>query len=289
MIINSLLDTDLYKFTMMQVVLHHFPEAQVEYRFKCRTPGVDLTPYIAEIERELAGLCGLRFVRRELEYLRGWRFLKSDFVDLLGLFHLQDRFVDVRRSTASPNEIEIAIIGPWLHTILFEVPVLAIVSEVYFRNTRPRPDFAEGRRRLAAKIEQINAVSDPEFRVADYGTRRRFSGDWQKEVILALKKGIGAKFVGTSNVYFALEHGLTPLGTMAHEYLQACQAVGPRLRDSQVFAFNTWAREYRGDLGIALSDVCEWRRSCATSICSFASCSTAFATTRAILSNGARS
>jgi nicotinate phosphoribosyltransferase len=256
MIINSLLDTDLYKFTMMQVVLHHFPEAQVEYRFKCRTPGVDLTPYIAEIERELAGLCGLRFVRRELEYLRGWRFLKSDFVDLLGLFHLQDRFVDVRRSATSPNEIEIAIIGPWLHTILFEVPVLAIVSEVYFRNTRPRPDFAEGQRRLAAKIEQINAVPDPEFRVADYGTRRRFSGDWQKEVILALKKGIGAKFVGTSNVYFALEHGLTPLGTMAHEYLQACQAVGPRLRDSQVFAFNTWAREYRGDLGIALSDVC---------------------------------
>src|SRR6202162_1358994 len=226
MIIDSLLDTDLYKFTMMQVVLHHFPEAQVEYRFKCRTPDVDLTPYIAEIERELAGLGGLLFARRELEYLRGWRFLKSDFVDLLGLFHLQDRFVDVRRSAVSPKEIEIAIIGPWLHTILFEVPVLAIVSEVYFRNTRPRPDFAEGRRRLAAKIEQINAVPDPEFRVADYGTRRRFSGNWQEEVILALKKGIGAKFVGTSNVYFALEHGLTPLGTMAHEYLQACLAGG---------------------------------------------------------------
>ncbi|HWZ70852.1 MAG TPA: nicotinate phosphoribosyltransferase [Casimicrobiaceae bacterium] len=255
MIIESLLDTDLYKFTMMQVVLHHFPEAQVEYRFKCRTPDVDLTPYIAEIERELSGLCGLRFTRRELEYLRGWRFLKSDFVDLLGLLHLQDRFVDVRRSAVSPREIEIAIIGPWLHTILFEVPVLAIVSEVYFRNKERRPDFAEGRRRLAAKIEQINAVPDPEFRVADYGTRRRFSGRWQEEVILALKNGIGAKFVGTSNVYFALEHGLTPLGTMAHEYLQACQAVGPRLRDSQVFAFNTWAREYRGDLGIALSDV----------------------------------
>lgn len=256
MIIRSLLDTDLYKFTMMQVVLHHFPEAQVEYRFKCRTPDVDLTPYIAEIEREISGLCGLRFVRRELEYLRGWRFLKSDFVDLLGLFHLQDRFVDVRPSATASNEIEITIIGPWLHTILFEVPVLAIVSEVYFRNTQPRPDLAEGRRRLSAKIEQINAVPDPEFRVADYGTRRRFSGTWQEEVILALKLGIGSKFVGTSNVYLALEHGLTPLGTMAHEYLQACQAVGPRLRDSQVFAFNTWAREYRGDLGIALSDVC---------------------------------
>jgi nicotinate phosphoribosyltransferase len=198
----------------------------------------------------------LRFTRNELEYLRRWRFLKSDFVDLLGLFHLQDRFVSVRRSALLPNEIDISIIGPWLHTILFEVPVLAIVSEIYFRNTQPHPDFDEGGRRLQAKISQINAVPDPEFRIADYGTRRRFSRNWQNEVILALKEGIGPKFVGTSNVYFALEHALTPLGTMAHEYLQACQAVGPRLRDSQVFAFNTWAREYRGDLGIALSDVC---------------------------------
>ncbi len=134
--------------------------------------------------------------------------------------------------------------------------MLAIVSEVYFRETRPRPDLAEGRRRLDAKIAQINAVPDPAFRIADYGTRRRFSRDWQDEVVRTLKEGIGAKFVGTSNVKLAFDHSLTPLGTMAHEYLQACQAVGPRLRDSQVFAFNTWAREYRGDLGIALSDVC---------------------------------
>ncbi len=256
MIIESLLDTDLYKFTMMQVVLHHFPTAQVEYRFKCRTAGVDLTPYVGEIEREISALCGLRFSRRELDYLRGWRFLKSDFVDLLGLFHLDQRFVSVRASPSAPGEIEITIVGPWLHTILFEVPLLAIVSEVYFRNTQPAVDFAEGRKRLRTKVAQINAVPDPEFRVADYGTRRRFSHQWQDEVLRTLKDGIGAKFVGTSNVHFALEHGLTPLGTMAHEYLQACQAVGPRLRDSQVFAFNTWAREYRGDLGIALSDIC---------------------------------
>jgi nicotinate phosphoribosyltransferase len=134
--------------------------------------------------------------------------------------------------------------------------VLAIVSEVYFRETIARPDLAEGRRRLDAKIAQINAVPDPEFRIADYGTRRRFSRAWQDEVVRTLKQGIGPKFVGTSNVKLAFDHNLTPLGTMAHEYMQACQAVGPRLRDSQVFAFNTWAREYRGDLGIALSDVC---------------------------------
>jgi nicotinate phosphoribosyltransferase len=256
MIIPSLLDTDLYKFTMMQVVLHHFPAAQVEYRFKCRSEGVDLTPYIDEIRDEVRVLCRLRFQPPELDYLRRWRFFKSDFVDLLALFELDERFIAIRPLEGSPGEIDIAIKGPWLHTILFEVPVLAIVSEVYFRNTQPGASLDQGRSRLARKVEQINAVPDPEFRIADYGTRRRFSGVWQDEVIATLKSGIGAKFVGTSNVLLAFRHGLTPLGTMAHEYLQACQAVGPRLRDSQVFAFNMWAREYRGDLGIALSDVC---------------------------------
>jgi nicotinate phosphoribosyltransferase len=256
MIIESLLDTDLYKFTMMQVVLHHFPGAQVEYRFKCRNAGVDLAPFIDEIRDEVRALTRLRFRPDELAYLRGWRFFKSDYVDLLGVFRLDERFIRVDRLEGSDSEIDIAIKGPWLHTILFEVPLLAIVSEVYFRNTARDFDLAEGRRRLAAKIERINAVPDPEFRIADYGTRRRFSRVWQDEVVRTLAHGIGQKFVGTSNVMLAQRHGLTPLGTMAHEYLQACQAVGPRLRDSQAFAFNTWAREYRGDLGIALSDVC---------------------------------
>ncbi len=256
MIIQSLLDTDLYKFTMMQVVLHHFPGAQVEYRFKLRNPDVDLTPYIDEIRDEIRALCSLRFRPDELDYLRGWRFFKSDYVDLLKLFQLDERFIHVGRLEGSPHDIDIAIKGPWLHTILFEVPVLAIVSEVHDRNAHRGLDLAEGRRRLAQKVQTINGVHDPEFRIADYGTRRRFSRAWQEEVIETLHRGIGTKFVGTSNVDLAFRHNLTPLGTMAHEYLQACQAVGPRLRDSQVFAFNRWAREYRGDLGIALSDVC---------------------------------
>lgn len=255
MIIPSLLDTDLYKFTMMQVVLHEFPTAQVEYRFKCRNPAVDLTPYVAEIQSEIRALCDLRFSAAELEYLRRWRFFKSDFVDLLGLFHLDERFISVRPLEGSAREIDITIKGPWLHTILFEVPVLAIVSEVYYRNTVAAPDLAEGRRRLAAKIAQANTIAGTDFRVADYGTRRRFSRSWHDEVLRTLKADMGTHFVGTSNVRFAFEQGLTPLGTMAHEYLQACQAVGPRLRDSQSFAFNMWAKEYRGDLGIALSDV----------------------------------
>jgi nicotinate phosphoribosyltransferase len=255
-IIDSLLDTDLYKFTMMQVVLHRFPGAQVEYRFKCRTPGIDLTPDIGRIREEVAALCTLRFAEDELDYLRGLRFIKSDFVDFLGLFQLNTKYIRIEPAVDRPGEIDLMIRGPWLHTILFEIPVLAIVNELYFRRTVPAPDFAEGRRRLQRKIGSIrNDSTLSPVRIADYGTRRRFSRAWQDEVLRGLKSDLAENLAGTSNVMYARAHGLTPLGTMAHEYLQACQALGPRLRDSQTFGFETWAGEYRGDLGIALSDV----------------------------------
>jgi nicotinate phosphoribosyltransferase len=257
MIITSLLDTDLYKFTMMQVVLHQFPGAQVEYRFRCRNPGVNLAPHASEIRDEIRSLCSLMFQDAELAYLRSMRFIKSDFVDFLGLFRLNEKYITV---TPLPSgEIDITIQGPWLHTILFEIPVLAIVNEVYFRNTQKVPGFVEGRERLDTKIGQLQAPGLGELKIADYGTRRRFSKAWHEEVLRVLSARLGTgpagQFAGSSNVLFAMKLGLTPLGTMAHEYLQACQALGPRLRDSQVFAFESWAREYRGDLGIALSDV----------------------------------
>lgn len=257
MIIQSLLDTDLYKFTMMQVVLHQFPGAQAEYRFRCRTPGIDLASHAAEIRSEIRHLCTLRFHDAELAYLRSMRFIKSDFVDFLGLFHLNERNITV--TPLPTGEIDISIQGPWLHTILFEIPVLAIVNEVYFRHVRPQAELAEGRRRLDAKIGQLQVADLADLKIADYGTRRRFSRDWQEEVLRTLVRRLGTgahgQLAGTSNVLFAMKHGLTPLGTMAHEYLQACQGLGPRLRDSQVFGFESWAKEYRGDLGIALSDV----------------------------------
>ena len=257
MIITSLLDTDLYKFTMMQVVLHQFPGAQVEYRFKCRNPGVELAPFVDEIRSEIKSLCSLHFKEDELSYLRSLRFIKSDFVDFLGLFRLNEKYIQVTPNLA--GEIDIVIQGPWLHTILFEIPVLAIVNEVYFRNTQRLPDLMQGRSRLDTKIKQLQADDLKSLKIADYGTRRRFSRAWHEEVLRVLIGRLGSgpngQFAGTSNVHFAYMLGLTPLGTMAHEYLQACQALGPRLRDSQVFAFESWAREYRGDLGIALSDV----------------------------------
>ena len=256
-IIQSLLDTDLYKFTMMQAVLHQFPGAQVEYKFKCRSAGVQLAPYMDEIRDEIRQLCELHFTEDELAYMRGMRFIKSDFVDFLGLFKLNQKYIDL---TALPNgEIDIRVRGPWLHTIMFEIPVLAIVSEVYYRNTAPGLDLAVGRRRLAEKLRLVETPALHGIRIADYGTRRRFSLEWQREVLQTLQADLGTgpdgQLTGTSNVLFAMELGMRPMGTMAHEYLQACQALGPRLRDSQVFGFEKWAQEYRGDLGIALSDV----------------------------------
>ena len=257
MIITSLLDTDLYKFTMMQVVLHQFPGAQVEYKFKCRNPGVPLAQFVNEIREEIRSLCSLTFKESESQYLRSMRFIKSDFVDFLGLFKLNEKYIEV--TPLASGEIDITIRGPWLHTILFEIPVLAIVNEVYFRNTQKVPDLMEGRRRLDTKITQLQAPGLETLKIADYGTRRRFSRAWHEEVLRVLSARLGTgpsgQLAGTSNVYYAYSLGLTPLGTMAHEYLQACQALGPRLRDSQIFAFESWAKEYRGDLGIALSDV----------------------------------
>ena len=273
MIITSLLDTDLYKFTMMQVVLHQFPGAQVEYRFKCRNPGLDaagrasvnLAAHVNEIRDEIRSLCSLRFQDAELAHLRSMRFIKSDFVDFLGLFKLNEKYITI---TPLPSgEIDITILGPWLHTILFEIPVLAIVNEVYFRNLHRVPDVDEGRRRLEQKIDLLRENGLADLKIADYGTRRRFSQAWHDEVLRVLSNrlgtvqspgnlpGVAGQLAGTSNVLLAMKLGLTPLGTMAHEYLQAVQALGPRLRDSQVFGFESWAREYRGDLGIALSDV----------------------------------
>ena len=252
MIIESLLDTDIYKLSMMQAVLHQFPGAEVEYRFKCRTPGVDLRPLRQELERQIEQLCSLRMDPEDLNFLASQRYFKRDFIEFLRLFHLQSRFIEIGEDN---DQLAITIRGPWLHTILFEVPLLAIVSELYTRRSHPDANLNEARRRLAEKIGQVRALDRPdEFIFADFGTRRRFSRAWHDEVVTILAREIPNSLRGTSNVRLARDLGLVPIGTMAHEFIQAAQALGPRLAETQRFAFEVWAREYRGDLGIALSD-----------------------------------
>lgn len=252
-IITSLLDTDLYKLTMMQVVFHQFPSARVKYAFKCRTKGVNLHPIVNNLKEEISSICDLKFTSEELEYLRSLRFMNDDFIDFLEIFKLQAKHVEIVK--LPDGEIDINIEGPWLHTILFEVPILALVNEIYFSNVGERILLGVGENKLKEKIKYLRYVSGGDFKFSDFGTRRRFSKDWHYSVVKNLKEQLPNNFTGTSNVFLAKELDLTPMGTMAHEYLQAFQSLGGRLVDSQKNAFEAWAKEYRGDLGIALTDV----------------------------------
>jgi nicotinate phosphoribosyltransferase len=251
--INSLLDTDLYKLTMMQAVLHNAPAANVEYRFVNRQKEIDLRPYKTEIEKQIDHLCSLHFTKQELSYLKNLRFFKSEFLEFLRIFQLNRDFIEV---SEGEDNLEITIKGPWLHTIMFEVPLLAIVSEVYTSSNYPDEDFTSAREKLATKIATITESDlGVRYKFSDFGTRRRFSYRWQREVVDTLRQALPNNFVGTSNIALAKSFGIKPIGTMAHEYFQAYQALGGRLADSQKAALQSWANEYRGDLGIALSDI----------------------------------
>lgn len=256
-IITSLLDTDLYKFTMWQAMLHRHPQTEAEYEFVCRTPtAFPLAELLPEVERELDALCSLRFAKDELDYLASLRFIKSDFIDFLRIFQFQRAFI---RAWAEGDTLHIVARGPQVHVMGFEIYVLAIVNELYFRRFDAETALVEGRKRLQVKLAQLKHLAveaklrNP-FELFDFGVRRRFSGAWQREVVQAFAQETSQWFKGTSNVLLARDLNLVPIGTMAHEYLQTYQALGVRLRDFQVAALEDWVQEYRGDLGIALTD-----------------------------------
>lgn len=261
-IIHSLLDTDLYKFTMLQVVLHKFPQTHSVYHFRCRNlddTAYPLTDILDDLNEQLDHLCRLKFAEDELLYLRSLRFIKSDFVDYLELFQLKRRFI--KAGIDREGRLDIWVEGPMVQAMMFEIFVLAIVNELYFKRIRSAEVLAEGERRLRAKVGLIRQYkaeqnpADPPFLVSDFGTRRRYSFAWQKHVIETLHEAVPEVFRGTSNVLIAKQLGIFPIGTMAHEFLQAFQALDVRLRDFQKAALETWVQEYRGDLGIALTDV----------------------------------
>ena len=259
-IFTSLLETDLYKFSMLQALLHAYPANQAEYSFVCRNkPAYPLSELAGEVQAQLDHVCSLRFAEDELAYLRTLRYLKSDFIDYLSLFQLQRRFITVQ---ADGEHLRIVAKGPQIHVMLFEIFVLAIVNELYFRRHDTPEVIAEGRARLQDKIARLQrAQSSGElnrrhaFQFFDFGLRRRFSGAWQDEVIRTLHQQLPDHFKGTSNVALARKHALVPIGTMAHEYMQTFQAVGVQLKLSQKAALEAWVQEFRGDLGVALTDV----------------------------------
>ncbi len=252
-IITSLLDLDLYKFNMDQVIFHKHTDLCGEYYFKCRNEGIIFTPeMVEEINAQIDHLCKLRFRKNELEYLRSIRFLKNDYIEFLRLWHPLRDYVQV--SLSEEGELSIVINGPLFSAMQFEIYLLEIVNEVYFRMAYDYEVLlASARERLNAKIEAFNDGTYT-FRFAEFGCRRRLSREWQDEVIRRLSSET-KNCVGTSNVYLAMKYNVTPIGTYAHEFVQMYQGIDSiPLAYTNHYAMQDWYNEYQGDNGTALTD-----------------------------------
>lgn len=260
-VVERLTDTDLYKFTMQQVALHRFPTAVAEYEFKCRNsakakfPLAELKPYV---DQQLDMLCELRMQPDELEFMAQRPYFKSDYIDYLEMFQLRRKFI--KTEATKDGNLKIRASGPMVNSMMFEIYTIEIVQELYFRTFWTKELEEEGMRRLDAKCDWLlEAIKRDGFKanpfdLFEFGARRRASRAWQSKVVARLKERLACVLRGTSNVNLAREYGLVPIGTMAHEYFQAHQALGSQLVDFQKMALENWVMEYRGDLGIALTD-----------------------------------
>ncbi|MBR3764556.1 MAG: nicotinate phosphoribosyltransferase [Clostridia bacterium] len=252
-IITSLLDTDLYKFNMDQVIFHKHTDLSGEYYFRCRNTDVTFTKEMFdEINAQIDHLCTLTFTKAELDYLRSIRFIKNDYVEFLRLWRPIRDYVETRLGVS--GHLHIAVRGPLFSAMQFEIYLLEIVNEVYFRM---KYDYAALRASAEEKLEQKIAnfrSGKYSFQFAEFGCRRRLSREWQDVVVRRFAQET-SNCIGTSNVYLAMKYGIKPIGTYAHEYVQMYQGIDAiPLAYTNHYALQDWYDEYRGDNGTALTD-----------------------------------
>ena len=258
-IIRSFLDTDIYKFYMLQPIANRYLAAEGRAKFLCRD-SEDLIPYIAEIKKQVEMVGDIRFNQDQLNFLEHKiPAMKRSFVR--GYLRMFKLFPEDVRIGIENNQLSIEVSGNWALFTLWEIIILAIVSEVRNRNLHPDVNVDDVRKKLAKKVDNFYALAKEQnidlsrLHIADFGTRRRFSFETQFAVVDYLKHAMKDHFVGTSNIHIARELGLKAIGTQAHEWYQAHQALsGHQLVDSQKAALQAWADEYRGELGDALTD-----------------------------------
>ena len=252
-IITSLLDTDLYKFNMNQVIFHQHTNLSGKYYFKCRNKGVTFTQEMfEEINAQIDNLCSLRFTKEELDYLRSIRFIKNDYVEFLKLWYPIREYVTT--SLSDTGELSVVVEGPLFSAMQFEIYLLAIINEVYFRIKYNYDELiVSARQRLDRKIADFNSGRYT-FSFAEFGCRRRLSREWEDEEVRRLAFET-KNCVGTSNVYLAKKYNLTPIGTYAHEFVQMYQGIDSiPLAYTNHYAMQDWYDEYLGDNGTALTD-----------------------------------
>ena len=252
-IIESLLDTDFYKFNMNQLMFHKYQEPIGEYHFKCRNKDVTFSEeMLQEINEQIDHLCTLTFKKEELDYLSSISFIKDDYIKFLSTFKLDRSYVDCHLN--DKKELVCVVKGPCYLAMPFEIYLLEIINEVYFRLKYDYQELLkEAKERLDAKINKMQNGTYT-FKFAEFGCRRRLSREFQdymvKEFVTKTKN-----CVGTSNVYLAMKYNVTPIGTYAHELVQMYQGIdGLDIAFDNKYTMDDWYEEYKGANGIALTD-----------------------------------
>lgn len=258
--IESLLETDLYKFSMGQAIYHQFSDYKTTWSFKCRNEDVVFTPeMVEEIKDQIQAYCSLRFTEDELAYLENIKWIKGSYVDFLRLW--EPRYEDFTITTEGDKGLTIETKGTWLNTSMYEIPTLAIVNEVYFRMAYDYDMLHESfKERLEAKIQTLISGENRIGNFSEFGVRRRLSSEAQDLAVRRLaeenSKFLDSNCVGTSNVYLAKKYNLIPVGTMAHEWIM-CVGQGNHKHNpaySNWFALDAWVKEYGVLNGTALTD-----------------------------------
>jgi len=251
-IIKSLLDNDLYKFTMQYAVVKLFPNAKVRYTFILRSKVGFPEGFANELRQQISFMEGLRLTSEEKKFFSEKSYyIDPTYFDFLSGYKYDAWEVGVIQQG---EELQINIEGYWYRTILWEVPILALVSELYFKMTGTSISILPPGNREEVNQKKAAIFNYANIKVADFGTRRRFSYDVQKEMVETLSsrmtKGL---FVGTSNVHFAHLFNLTPIGTEAHEWFMFHGAkYGFQMANE--LGLKHWADVFKGSLGTALCD-----------------------------------
>lgn len=260
-IVNSLLENDLYKFSMGQAIYHGFQDYKTTWAFKCRNEDVHFTKeMVEEIKAQVKAYCRLRFKEEELAYLDTIPWIKGNYIDFLRIW--KPRYKDITINAKGKRGLTIRARGTWLNTSMYEIPILAIVNEVYFRMQYDYDKLLEQFKKNADyKFDMLKSGKWYAGTFSEFGLRRRLSAEAQEYVVekfshLNDTAHCASRFIGTSNVYLAWKYGLTPTGTQAHEWTM-CVGQGNHKHNpaySNYYAMKAWTDEYGVENGTALTD-----------------------------------